>query len=158
MRIKFNKINGFIKIHSGIRCLVLLDYGWFDKICDTIKFLISEKSGITGSINHNFGKIRIDSYNSLPIEKIMTFHNVIILIKSVVNKNKNNYYYDIFLEKGLNKDKSDTQFFKMYGCILQILYFDRISVSEEIDGNKTSASKECDICHYWYFLIHSFKF
>ena len=24
--------------------------------------------------------------------------------------------------------------------------------------NKTSASKECDICHYWYFLNYSFKF
>ena len=54
------------------------------------------KSGITDSINHNFGKIRIDSYNSLPIEKILTFHNVIILIKSVINKNKNHCYYSIF--------------------------------------------------------------
>ena len=63
------------------------------------------KSGITDSINHNFGKIRIDSYNSLPIEKILTFHNVIILIKSVVNKNENKYYYNIFLEKGSYKYK-----------------------------------------------------
>ena len=23
---------------------------------------------------------------------------------------------------------------------------------------KTSALKHCDICHYWYFLIYSFKF
>ena len=77
----------------------------FNKICDKIKYLISKKSGITNSINHNFGKIRIDSYNSLPIKKILTFHKVIILIKSVVNKNKNKYYYNIFLEKGLYKDK-----------------------------------------------------
>ena len=28
----------------------------------------------------------------------MTFHDVIILIKSVSNKDKNNYYYNIFLE------------------------------------------------------------
>ena len=61
-------------------------------------------------VNHNFGKIRIDSYNSLPVEKMLTFHNVIILIKSVVNKNKNNYY-NIFLEKGPYKDKSDTRYF-----------------------------------------------
>ena len=39
-----------------------------------------------------------------------------------------------------------------------MLYFDRIDVSEEIDVNKASASKECDICHYWYFLNYSFKF
>ena len=36
-----------------------------------------------------------------------------------------------------------------------MLYFDRIDVSEGIDVNKTSASKECDICHYWCF---NFKF
>ena len=29
-----------------------------------------------------------------------------------------------------------------------MLYFDRIDVSEGVDVNKTSASKECDICHY----------
>ena len=29
-----------------------------------------------------------------------------------------------------------------------MVYFDRINVSEGIDVNKTSASKECDICHY----------
>ena len=29
----------------------------------------------------------------------MTFRNVIILIKSVWNKDKNNYYYNIFLER-----------------------------------------------------------
>ena len=34
----------------------------------------------------------------------------------------------------------------------KMLYYDRIDVSEGIDVNKTSASKKCDICHYWYFL------
>ena len=76
LRIRFDKVDLFIKTHSGTRCLVLFAYGWFNKICDRIKYLISEISGITDSINHNFGKIRIDSYNSLPIEKILTFHNV----------------------------------------------------------------------------------
>ena len=38
-----------------------------------------------------------------------------------------------------------------------MLYFDRIDISEGIDINKTSASKECDICYYWYFL-EGFKF
>ena len=32
----------------------------------------------------------------------MAFHNVIILIKSLFNKDKNNYYYNIFLEKASN--------------------------------------------------------
>ena len=30
-----------------------------------------------------------------------------------------------------------------------MLYYDRIDVSERIDVNKTSKSKECDICYYW---------
>ena len=37
-----------------------------------------------------------------------------------------------------------------------MLYFDRIHVSEGIDVNKTSASKECDIFHYWYFLHYCY--
>ena len=43
-------------------------------------------------------------------------------------------------------------------CILKMLYFDRIDVYKGIDVNKTSASKECDICHYWFFLNYTFKF
>ena len=68
----------------------MFDYGWFDKICDRIKYLITEKSSVTNSIDHNVRKIRIDSYDSLPIEKILTLHDITELIKSVVNKNKNN--------------------------------------------------------------------
>ena len=39
-----------------------------------------------------------------------------------------------------------------------MLYHDRIIVSQGIDVNKTRGSKECDICHYWYFLDRVFKF
>ena len=41
---------------------------------------------------------------------------------------------------------------------LQMLYHDRTDVSEGIDVNKTSKSKKCNICHYWYFLDMEFKF
>ena len=37
-------------------------------------------------------------------------------------------------------------------------YYDRIDVSEGIDVNKTSESKECNICRNCYFLNQSFKF
>ena len=60
-----------------------------------------KKSGITYSISHNFARIKIDSYNFLPIGKTLIFYNVMILIKSVVNKSKNNYYYNILLEKSM---------------------------------------------------------
>ena len=48
MHVSFDEIDGFIKIHDGIRFLVLFDCSWCDKICDCIKYLISEKNGITG--------------------------------------------------------------------------------------------------------------
>ena len=32
-----------------------------------------------------------------------------------------------------------------------MLQYDGIDVSEGIDINKTSESKECMLCHYWYF-------
>ena len=90
----------------------------FNKICDRIKYLIRNKRGVTNKTNHNFRKIRIYSYNSLPIEEILTFHIVIILIKLVVNTDKNEYYYNIVLEKGSYKDKSDKRYFLMNVCIL----------------------------------------
>ena len=41
---------------------------------------------------------------------------------------------------------------------IEILYYDRIDVSEGININKTCKSKECDNCQYWYFLNKGFKF
>ena len=34
----------------------------------------------------------------------------------------------------------------------------KINISEGIDMNKTSASKECEVCHYWFFKDIGFKF
>ena len=39
-----------------------------------------------------------------------------------------------------------------------MLCYDRTDVSEGIDINKTGASKDCSIWHYWYFLNKVFKF
>ena len=108
----FGKIVGFIKIFDGIRYLVLLGSKQYDAIYNRTRYLITQKSGITDIINHNFARIMIDSYNFLPVEETLTFHNVIIFIKLVVNKNENNYYCNIFLEKGSYEDRFNTQCFK----------------------------------------------
>ena len=68
MHIRFDKIDAFIKIYDGIIYLVLLEYS---DIYDKIKYLRSGKSGITDNIDRNFARIRIDSYNYLPVEKIL---------------------------------------------------------------------------------------
>ena len=36
---------------------------------------------ITHAFSQNYAKIKIDSYNSLPLEETLTLHNVIIHIK-----------------------------------------------------------------------------
>ena len=36
--------------------------------------------------------------------------------------------------------------------------YQKIDVSEGIDVNKTSASKECELCHYWFFKDIGHKF
>ena len=33
-----------------------------------------------------------------------------------------------------------------------------IDILQGIEINKTNTSKECDICHYWYFLDKGFKY
>ena len=39
-----------------------------------------------------------------------------------------------------------------------MIYYDRVAISERTDVNKTSAFKEYDVCHYWYFLNYSCTF
>ena len=39
-----------------------------------------------------------------------------------------------------------------------MLKYDRIDISDGIDINKTNASKERKICHYWYFKDIDFKY
>ena len=90
LRIRFNKID-------GTRYLILFGSEKY-AIYNRIRYLISLRSGVTYIFYHYFGKIKVDSYDSLPIEKTLTLH-VIILIKSVLNKHKNHYYYKTFLEK-----------------------------------------------------------
>ena len=42
--------------------------------------------------------------------------------------------------------------------IIKTLQFEKIDVSEGIDVNETSAPKECELCHYWFFKDIEFKF
>ena len=39
-----------------------------------------------------------------------------------------------------------------------MLEYSRIDISKGIDVNKTNVSKECDICHYWYFRDIGLKY
>ena len=39
-----------------------------------------------------------------------------------------------------------------------MLQYHKIDISELIDVSKTSTSKECMLCHYWYLKDVGFKF
>ena len=39
-----------------------------------------------------------------------------------------------------------------------MLQYQKIDISEGIDVNKAIASKECELCHYWFFKDIGFKF
>ena len=62
-------MGGFINVYDGIRYLVLFGPESYDVIYNSNRYVMSEKSGITDITNHNFARNRIDSFNSLPIEK-----------------------------------------------------------------------------------------
>ena len=38
------------------------------------------------------------------------------------------------------------------------MIYNKIGISEGTNFNKTSTSKGCIICHYWYFLNKEFRF
>ena len=75
----------------------------------------------------------------MAIYQTLELHNMIMIVR-VVFQESNKSYSEVFLDECL--------------CKLQMLYYD---VSEGIDVVKTSESKDCDVCHYCYFLDKSFK-
>ena len=78
--------------------MVLFGSEKFDFVYNRIRFLIEVINGITYVISHTYAKIKVDSCEVLPLKTKMTFHNVIMLINLEFDKDKKNYYYNIFLE------------------------------------------------------------
>ena len=72
LRIRFDKIDGF----------TLFGPEKHDAIYNRIRYLISQKSGITYIISHNYARIKVHSMILWLYKKTLTLNNVIILIKS----------------------------------------------------------------------------
>ena len=85
LRIRFFKKDGIIRIYDGTRCLT----SYKPKKWNHTYFF------------HYFAKIKVDFYDSLPIEERLTLRNIAIHIKSLLNKDKNYNYYKNFLENSL---------------------------------------------------------
>ena len=104
----FVKVLGFTGIDDGTRYLVLFANEKFDLICDKIRYLTGVKSGITYAyaFSHNNAKTKVDSCDSLPLEKTVDFQNIMIHINPIWNKDQNHYYYDIIIYNIIKYDNT----------------------------------------------------
>ena len=81
--IRFDKVDGLIRVYNGKRYLALIRHEKYDVIYNRIRYLLSQKNGITYVVSHSYARIKVDSYNSLRLEETLAFYNIIILIKTI---------------------------------------------------------------------------
>ena len=66
-------------------------------------------------------------------------------IKQINIKNRTYYFYNDII----NLDEFDE---------IRIRVDEKIDISDGIDVDMSDKSKECMLCHYWYFLIKNFSY
>ena len=92
LHIIFDKEDGYIKKFDETDEI-------YDRIFNRVGCFTVLKSNMSEDYSHNYIKIKIDSDDDLPLEKILNISNVVIILtKSSFNKNYN-LYYKAFLEK-----------------------------------------------------------
>ena len=89
-----------------------------------------------GEYEKDFMKIKFNSDDNLPLNKMLKLHTLTVIVRSVFEESST-YNLQVF-------------FRRLYE--LWMLEYDRIDISEGIDINRTNASKESDICHHWSFF------
>ena len=134
-----DKADGRIEESNGNKYLTLVSNDKNKEILKKYTELWNKIKDLTkpGNYDDKYMKIKFSSDDNFPLGKILSLHNMTIVVRSVFQED-NKYYPQVFLDECL--------------CELQMLKYDRTDTSERIDINKTNASKEWDICHYWYFL------
>ena len=133
-----------------------------DEIKELLKKHNDDFNGIMGKIQRlsndecdyekDYVKINLNSDDNLPLNKPLKFHLMTIIIRSVFEED-GKLYPQVFLDDSLYEFITQNINCKQR---IKMLEYDRIDISESIDVNKTNLSKECDICHYWYFKDISF--
>ena len=97
LRIRFNKTDELIRIYDGTRYLTLCGSEKYDVIYNKIRYLTSLKA-----VPHIlFLTILRKSNLILMILYLQKKCYVIILVKSILNRDKNHSYYKIFLNAGI---------------------------------------------------------
>ena len=129
-------MNGYSEEINGNKYLTLVPINESKNIMERYEELWSKIRDLFRSITNNsddsdekYMKTKLNLDGDLPLNKTLEIRGMIKVFRAVFHKNSK---YDplVFLNEYLYK--------------LKMLYFKRIDVSEGIDINKTSESKECN--------------
>ena len=64
-----NKVEGIIRVYDGTRYLVIFGPEKHNAICNRTRYIREVESGIIYVFCHNYARIKVDSYDSLALEK-----------------------------------------------------------------------------------------
>ena len=98
----------------------------YTELWDGIKNLIKQINDKPDECVTDFIKIKFNSYDNLPLNKILTLHNLTVVVRSVFKKTASIIH--IF-------------FRKMFSWVIKILQYEGNEVSEGTDINKPNKSK-----------------
>ena len=107
----------------------------WDRIKNKIKSINASEENDYGK---DYMKMKFNSDNELPLNKLLKFHWMTIIIRSVFEEDSKLYSQLFF--RG-----------HFVWVSLKMLQSEKTDASEGIDVNKTSILKECELCHYWFF-------
>ena len=128
LRIRFDKIDAFIRIYDGTRYLTFFGSEKYKAIYDRIGYL-SLKEVASHIFFLFFYKNQSWFLWFFAYRKILTLHNVITHITSVLNKDKNHYYYQIFSENGhINYLKNN---YKHFVCSMLMVKVGKTEIAKE---------------------------
>ena len=93
LRIVFGKADGYIRKYDKTRYLAFFHSDEkCERIFDRIRYFIMLKSNISDIYCHKYTKFEIKSNDVLSLDKAITMHDVIILVKFFFNENHSRYY------------------------------------------------------------------
>ena len=97
-----NKADGSIEEKNGNKCLVFASTDKSKEVLkkyigllDGIKILIQKRNGKSGKYEKDYMKIKFNSNDNLPLNKILKFHNLTIIFRSIF-KEYSKYYPQFF--------------------------------------------------------------
>ena len=141
----FNNVNGYIIEESDEDQYFIIAFinqnkkvlKKYTKLWTEIKNQIETIYDVKSIIyEKDFTKIRFESDDDLPLGIILNIPSLIIVTRFVFQKDSKCY------PQALQK---------CYKRVTKMLQYGKIDASAGIDVDKTDASKECMLCHYWCF-------